>query len=112
MILTVPVTPDGQVDTRFGKADTMAVATVTDNKLSDWRLHEVGWDVLHDQGEHGRHHARIVRFLRENNVERVLFAGMGPSMMRTIDKMGIELVQVGPMDAREAIVQAAALVSQ
>lgn len=111
MILTVPVNPDGQIGTSFGKAVTMAVATVTDGRISHWQLHEVGWDVLHDQGEHGQHHGRIVRFLKENGVERVMFVNMGSSMMHTINKMGLQLVQVGPMDAREAVIQAAALVA-
>lgn len=109
MILTVPVTSQGQVDTRFGKAETMAVATVTDGDITDWQLHEVGWDVLHDQGEHGQHHARIVRFLKENRVQRVLFAHAGQPMLHTMAKMGLELVQVAQMDAREAVRQAAAL---
>lgn len=109
MILTVPVTSDGQVDRSFGKAVRMAVATVVDGELTDWQVNEVGWDVLHDQGEHGQHHARIVRFLKENGIQRVLFAHMGQPMQHTINKMGLELVQVGPMDAKDAIVQAAAL---
>lgn len=109
MILTVPLASEGQVGTSFGRAVTMAVARVSDGKINEWQIHEVGWDVLHDQGEHGQHHARIVRFLRENDVERVLFVHMGQPMMHTIGKMGIGLVQVGPMDAREAIVQAASL---
>lgn len=87
----------------------MAVAHVANSRINQWQLHEVGWDVLHDEGGHGQHHARIIRFLKDNNVERVLFAHMGQPMMHTINKMGLELVQVGPMDAREAVVQAAAL---
>lgn len=109
MILTVPVTTDGQVDMKFGKAVTMAVATVEAGEITDWQQHDVGWDVLHDQGEHGQHHARIVRFLKEQGVERVLFAHMGQPMIHTIGKMGLELVEVPVMDARDAVVQAAAL---
>lgn len=111
MILTVPVTAAGQVDQRFGKAATMAVATIADGQLVDWQLHEVGWDVLHDQSEHGQHHARIVRFLKDNEIQRVIFAHMGQPMLHTITKMGLELVQVPPMEAREAVIQAAALQS-
>ena len=109
MILTVPVAADGRVDPRFGKAVTMAVAKVDDGELTDWQTHDVGWDVLHDQSEHGQHHARIVRFLKENEVERVMCIRMGDSMRNTIQKMGLQLVQVGPMDAREAVIQAAML---
>lgn len=109
MILTVPVTPDGRVDPRFGKAEAMAVATVADGEISDWQLHDVGWDVLHDQGEHGQHHARIVRFLKDNNVQRVVFSHAGQPMLHTMQKMGLELVQVGQMNAKDAVRQAAAL---
>lgn len=109
MILSVPVASDGRVDPRFGKATTMAVAEVVDGELVDWQLHEVGWDVLHDQGEHGQHHARIVRFLREHEVERVVFIRVGQSMLNTMGKMGLSLVQVGPLDAQQAVIAAAEL---
>ncbi|MGI5950784.1 MAG: NifB/NifX family molybdenum-iron cluster-binding protein [Brooklawnia sp.] len=109
MILTVPVTPEGVVSSHFGKATRMAVGEVNDGQLVNWQVHEVGWDVLHDEGGGGQHHARIVRFLKEQGVQRVLFSGMGASMQNTVAKMGLELVKVGPLDAREAVVQAAAL---
>lgn len=107
MILAVPVTPEGDVDPRFGRAPTMAVATVTDDAITDWQVHEVGWDVLHDEGSEGQHHARVVRFMRDNHVERVLLMGAGPGMLRTLDKLGLSLIQVPRMNAREAIVAAA-----
>ena len=110
MKLTVPIADDGQIDPRFGKAVRMAVGTVADDgQLTDWQINEVGWDVLHDQGEHGQHHARIVRFLKENQIDRVVFAHIGQPMMHTIDKMGLQLVEAPIMDAKDAILQAAAL---
>jgi predicted Fe-Mo cluster-binding NifX family protein len=109
MILAIPVTEDGAVEPRFGKAPIMAVATVEDGEITDWQTHKVEWDVLHDLGEHGQHHARIVRFLKDNNVERVVFAHMGPPMQHTINKMGLVLVQTGLPDARESVLGAAAI---
>lgn len=110
MKLTVPVAEDGQIDPRFGKAVRMGVGSVTDEgELQDWQIHEVGWDVLHDQGEHGQHHARIVRFLKDNGIDRVIFAHMGQPMMHTINKMGLLLIEAPIMDAKDAVVQAAAL---
>lgn len=109
MILTVPVAADGRVDARFGKATTMAVAKVEDGELTDWQAHEVGWDVLHDQSEHGQHHARIVRFVRDQQIERVVFAHMGQGMIHVMGKMGLTLVQVDQMDAKQAVLAAAAL---
>lgn len=111
MILTVPLTDDGQVAGHFGRAHVMGVGRVENGELADWQEHAVGWDVLHDQStSHGQHHARIVRFLLDNKVERVLFTGMGKNMVNTISKMGIALVQIDePMEAREAILAAAEL---
>lgn len=109
MILTLPVTDDGSVDPRFGRASTMAVAEVTDGQITSWTTHDVGWDVLHDEGPHGTHHGRIVRFLKEHNVERVLFVRMGDGMINTINKMGLVLIQVDPVDAKEIVLQAAAI---
>ncbi|NLA28255.1 MAG: hypothetical protein GX875_01165 [Propionibacterium sp.] len=108
MKLTAPVSEDGQIGSHFGKATRMAVGTVRDDgQLIDWRIDEVGWDVLHDEGSHGQHHARIVRFLKENEIERVVFTHMGQGMLNTINKMGLQLVEAPVMDAKEAIVQAA-----
>ncbi|NLI83856.1 MAG: hypothetical protein GX440_00360 [Propionibacterium sp.] len=110
MKLTVPIAEDGQIDSRFGRAARMAVGTVTDDgQLTDWQVYEVGWDVLHDQSEHGQHHARVVRFLKDNQVDRVIFVQAGQSMLHTIDKMGLLMVQAPVMDAKDAVIQAAAL---
>lgn len=46
----------------------------------------MGWDVLHDQGGEGAHHARIVRFLREHKV--VVASRIGPGKRRTVDSAG------------------------
>lgn len=108
MILTIPVQEDGQIENHFGRAPRMAVAKVEADQITDWQVHEVNWDVLHDQGEHGQHHARIVRFLREHEVERVVFTHVGAPMINTMSKMGLTLVQVDPGDAKEAVVAAAA----
>ena len=79
MIIATPVTPDGQVDPRWGKAPRVAITEIEDGVIERWDEHEVGWDVLHDEGAHGTHHARIVKFLRENNVDAVIIARCGAS---------------------------------
>lgn len=111
MILSVPVGDNGQVGGHFGRAHVMAVARVEEGELVEWHEHVVEWDVLHDQAaSHGQHHARIVRFLTEHQIERVLFSGMGQGMVNTITKMGLALIQVGePMKAKDAVVAAAGL---
>jgi len=110
MRVTIPVTPQGGVEERFGRAPLMAVATVNGGEITEWTVHEVQWDRLHDEGAHGQHHARIVRFMREHDVERVGFAHMGPPMIQTLFKLGMVLVQVDPeMDAKDAVRAIAAL---
>lgn len=89
MIIATPVTPDGQVDPRWGKAPRVAITEIEDGVIERWDEHEVGWDVLHDEGAHGTHHARIVKFLRENSVDAVIIARCGASMLNTMQKMGL-----------------------
>jgi predicted Fe-Mo cluster-binding NifX family protein len=109
MRVTIPVTPDGGIEVRFGRAPLMAVATVDGGAIIEWTVHDVRWDRLHDEGAHGTHHARIVRFMRDNGVERVAFAHMGPPMIETLFKLGLVLIQVDPaMDARDAVLAVAA----
>ena len=62
MIVCIPVVGDGQTGGGWGKAHRVALATVTDATLTDWQEIEVAWDVAHDAGPEGTHHARIARF--------------------------------------------------
>jgi hypothetical protein len=59
MIVCVPVTVDGLVAPRWGRARRVAVAVVDGDRIIDWREAEVAWDVLHDEGTEGAHHARV-----------------------------------------------------
>lgn len=87
----------------------VAVATREDDgHISDWGVHPVGWDVAHDEGTEGSHHARIVRFLRENGVEAVVVDHMGQGMQHTLGKMGIPVLPALSQDAREAVARAEA----
>ena len=51
MILCVPVTADGLVDPRWGRADHVAVADVRGNVIARWEEFDVGWGRLHDAGD-------------------------------------------------------------
>lgn len=108
MIVVIPVAPNGEVGGHFGKAHFMAVADVREGAIVDWRVDEVAWDVQHDLGTHGSHHARIVRFMLDNQVEAVCFTHMGPPMMNTLTKLGLTLLPVTPGDAREQVLSALA----
>lgn len=102
-VVAVVVDADGTVVSGgLGKATHLAVATVVDGVVTDWTVHDVGWDVLHDVGEHGAHHARIVRFMREHGVNHVVAAHIGPPMQNTLTKLGLSLTLEASGDARQA----------
>lgn len=90
-----------QVGAGWGKAPRVAVATVEGGTVTSWEEHEVRWDLAHDEGTEGSHHARIVRFLREHGVEVVVTGHMGPPMARMLTTMGIRAVTGVAGDARE-----------
>lgn len=108
MVVCVPVTPDGNVDGEFGRAARVAVMRVEDGVISEAEEHSVGWDVLHDTGPEGSHHARIARFLIEHGVQVVVAGHVGPPMVQTMGRMGIRVSMGASGDARAAVLAAAA----
>jgi len=102
MVVCVPVTRDGSVDPRWGRADRVAIAEVTASGVGGWQEFDVGWGTLHDEGTEGSHHARVVRFLLDHHVEAVVVDHMGEPMMRTLDQMGLEVHLGAGGDARRA----------
>jgi predicted Fe-Mo cluster-binding NifX family protein len=102
MKVCVPVTSDGQVDPRWGRADRVAVADIADGDIRDWQEFTVGWGTLHDQGTEGAHHARVARFLRDNQVQAIAVHQIGPGMQRMLRSMGIQVVTDLSGDARKA----------
>lgn len=107
MIACIPITSDGLVAPGWGRAPRVAVATVNDGEVTNWQENEVAWDVLHDEGTEGAHHARVVRFLREHQVEVIVVERMGDGMARTMTAMGMRLVDGATGDARAAVLAAA-----
>lgn len=109
MIVCVPVTLDGRVDASWGRAPRVAIATVERGHITAWDEHAVAWDVLHDVGTEGGHHARVATFLRDHGVEVVVAGHMGPPMAQMLAKMQI-LARTGAQgDARAAVVEAGRL---
>ena len=100
MKVCVPVTADGQVDPRWGRADRVAVADIADGEIRDWQEFTVGWGTLHDQGTEGAHHARVARFLRDNLVQAIAVHHVGPGMQRMLASMGIQVVAGQSGDAQ------------
>ena len=103
MIVCAPVTGEGIIDPRWGRADWVAVADVVDGEILSWREVEVSWSRLHDEGAPGSHHARVVTFLREHQVEAVVANHIGPGMVRMLDTMGLPVFLGAAGDARAAV---------
>jgi predicted Fe-Mo cluster-binding NifX family protein len=107
MILCIPVTGDGQVDHRWGRAQHIAVASVANGEIESWQEIEVSWDRLHDEGTAAQHHARVARFLLQNHVEGVVANHVGEGMVRMLDTMKVPLFLEATGDARSAVLAAA-----
>jgi predicted Fe-Mo cluster-binding NifX family protein len=106
MIVCVPVTSDGQVDHRWGRAEWIAVANITNGGIESWQEIEVSWDRLHDEGTPAQHHARVARFLRQNHVEGVVAHHVGDGMVRMLETMKLSLFLEATGDARTAVLAA------
>ena len=106
MIICVPVTPTGEIDPRWGRAARVAIADVKDGKVAGWEEIDVGWDVLHDAGSEGGHHARVARFLQEQHVEVIVAGHMGPPMAQMLERMGLEVRAGAVGDAGRAVLYA------
>lgn len=105
-ITCVPVTADGQVGHSWGKASTVAVATVEDGDIVSWRTEVVGWDVSHEEETPGGHHARVARFVRDHDITTVLAGHMGEPMQNMLVKLGVRVRLGVDGDARAAVMSA------
>ncbi len=108
MVVCLPVTEDGRVGGGWGRAQRVALATVSDGEIGAWQEVEVGWGTAHDEGTEGSHHARIARFVVEHHVDVVAAGHMGPPMAHMLDRLGIRTVLDVAGDARTAVLAASA----
>ena len=106
MIVCAPVTTEGVIDPRWGRADRVAVAEVVNDEIVSWQEVEVSWSRLHDEGTPGSHHARVVTFLREHQIKAVVANHMGDGMVRTLDAMSLPVHLGAVGDARAAVLDA------
>lgn len=107
MIFCAPVTTEGLIDHSWGRADRVALADVVNGEITGWQEIEVSWSRLHDEGTPGTHHARVVTFLREHDVQAVVVDHMGDGMVRMLDTMGLPVHSGAAGSAREAVKAAA-----
>lgn len=111
MKVLTPVNPDGSSGGHFGKAHWVAVGNIENDQLVDWDVHEVAWDVSHDSGSHGSHHARVISFLKDHHIEYVVAAGMGQGMARMLDSAKVAVLPATAGDAKRSVLAAVAAVS-
>ena len=113
MIVAAPIQKDGTsnptIDPRWGRANWIALAEVSDGKIVGWNEKEVLWDKLHDEGTDGAHHARIAKFIKENQVEMIVVDHMGDGMVRMLKTMEIPVAFGASGSARAAIENATTL---
>lgn len=103
MIVCVPVTATGEVDSRWGRAARVAIARLEGGRITGWEELDVAWDALHDVAIDGGHHARVARFLRDHGVEVVVADHMGPPMVAMLGQLRI-VARLGVTgDARRAV---------
>ncbi len=86
-VICIPVDVNGQVDSRWGRVARVALATVDENRITSWEEVDVHWDILHDQNGEGQHHARVAKFLLDNQVTDVACNHMGQGMVRMLESM-------------------------
>lgn len=108
MSIATPVDDNGQIAPGWGRARQVAVATTDGDEISHWRVIRVGWDVAHDEGSEGAHHARVARFLIDHEVTTVVAEHMGPGMARMLATMGLTVLLGAHGDARAAVLSAVA----
>ncbi len=106
MVVCVPVTDDGTVDPRWGRARRVAIVEVWAGAISSWREIPVLWDEQHDVATEGGHHGRVAGFLREHGVQVVVANHMGPPMRQMLDQLGISVRLEASGDARRAVLSA------
>ena len=56
----------------------------------------MAWGTLHDQGTEGAHHARVARFLWDNQVQAIAVGHVGPGMQRMLGSMRNLMSPAGP----------------
>jgi predicted Fe-Mo cluster-binding NifX family protein len=106
-IVCVPMNTDGTVTHRLGQAPLVAVCRIDDGHIEDWSEHAVEWDTTYGVDVLGVHHPRVIRFLRDNEVEAVVADQVCDSMQSVLDSLVIRLYPGLTGDARAAVVSVA-----
>ena len=103
MTVAVPVTLEGAVFDRLGKAPVFATCSLRDGEITDWVAHPVGWDQTYGVDVLGAHHARVMRFVQDHAVTAVVADDVCDSMRRSLESQGVAVYDHRSGDARTAV---------
>lgn len=103
MTIAIPVTADGAVFSRLGKAPIIATCDMRDGEISGWTEHAVGWDQTYGVDVMGAHHARVMRFVQDHEVTTVVAADVCDNMRRSLAAKGVTVHSDQSGDARAAV---------
>ena len=102
-IVCVPMNPDATVTPRLGQAPRVAVCRIDAGQVESWAEHPVEWDTTYGVDVLGVHHPRVIRFLRDNDVEVVVADQVCDSMQSVLDSLDIRLYTGLTGDAHAAV---------
>jgi len=108
VVVAVAVSEGGLVDPRWGRASTVALATVRQGVVSGWEEHQVDWGTLRETGSERAHHARVARFMKQHGVGAVAAGHMGRDMAAMLERMGLSVHLGARGDARQAVLEVVA----
>lgn len=124
MKVAVAVLPNGMINSHFGRAEKIALATIENKQIVDWQELEVPFadthedhghhqhdhhDHDHDHHQHNHHHhgpghvKGIKAFLVDQHVDLVLLDHAGPGMRTIQNEIEIKVVVGAKGNAKEAV---------
>ena len=122
MRVAVAVLPNGMINAHFGRANTLAIATIENKTVANWEEVKVPFEETHgDHGHHDHHHDHdhdhdhhhhhhqpghhegIKNLLVAQNVDMVLLDHAGPGMQKVMDETEIKIVVGAKGNAQDAV---------
>ncbi len=111
MRIAVAVTPDGMVNSHFGRTATMALVDVENGEVASWKEIDAPFAAMH--GEHGHHEGghhhpeshqdTIKDFLLEQDVDVVFVHHAGRGLYKVMNETDMQVMTGAQGSAREAV---------
>lgn len=104
----VPVSADGSITHRLGQAPAVAICRVHEGAVTDWTMHAVEWDTTYGVDVLGVHHPRVVRFMRDHEVDTIVADDVCDAVQRALSTLGMSVRTGNRGDARSVVAAFAA----